>query len=168
MADRQFDVALWLLPGSAWPEIAEERTADVWTLPHEVVLALMQERDETSVYKAVVNTGTFPPRVYWHLRLPGSTSMVTLPISSDDLVKQVWQAFEVDQFDPVEASSGDALCLVEAWASCDPDGLYARWCQLARAREVRALKDAWNERRAFEVRYRLLLELDREQSEASR
>ena len=166
MTDRRFDLALWLSPSSAWPDIVESRAVDAWALPYEIVQALMQKHGETYVFKAAVNTGSWPSRCYWHVRLPGGTSAVKLPVSVDEVVKQVWRLLEEDGIDQVEVFARDALGL--ARAACEIDGVLANWCQGIRAQEVRAFVVAWNERRSFEVRYRLLLEMDSEQSETRR
>lgn len=169
--DRRFDLALWLSPSSAWPDIVEQRTVDTWALPFEVVQAVMRERGEAYVFKAVIGLGVSSPRRYWHVRLPESRGLVKLPVSVGEVVKQVWQVCEEDGIDPVVVSSRDALGIARAQASCEPSGTLALWCravQGAGAQEVRAFVDGWNGRRSAEVRYRLLLEMDREQSETRR
>jgi len=168
---RQLDLAFWVLPSSAWPDIVEQRTVEVWTLPVEVIQAVMREHGEAYVFKAAVNLGTSSLRWYWHVRLSESKGLVTLPVSVGEVVKQVWMRCEENGVEPVAVSSRDALGLARAQASREPGGVVALWCQAvqgAGAQEVRAFVDGWNGRRSLEVRYRLLLDMDREQSKTRR
>jgi hypothetical protein len=171
MTDRQCDVALWFSAVSAWPEVVEQRVVDVWALPFEIVQTVMRERGEPYVFKAAVSFGGWVVRRYWHVRLPGTVEVVTLPVSVGEVVKVVWVLCEADGIDPVEVSSRDALGLVRAGASCEPGGVLAGWCQAAEGAgmpEVRLFMDGWNGRRAAEVRSRLLLGGDRERLETRR
>ncbi|HEX7738004.1 MAG TPA: hypothetical protein VF458_24375 [Ktedonobacteraceae bacterium] len=168
MEQRQFDLALWLLPSSAWPEIVEVRAVDPWALPFEVVQAVMQEQKETYVYKAAVGIGSGSVRRYWHVKLPLNQGNQEQRVQVDEVVKQLWPLIEADGVDPVEVNSRDALSVVQAEASCEPGGLFASWCLAALAADVRVFIHRWNVRRAVEVRWRLALEIEQERSETRR
>lgn len=160
MEKRRYDVALWLLPSSALPEIVACRLVDPWALPFEVVQALMRKRGETYVYKAVVSMGSWPPRRYWHVKLPLREEKGEQVVSVDEVVNQVWPLLLADGIDPVEVRAREALSLVKAEVSAEPDGLFACWCRAALASDVRVFVDRWNARRSAEVRYRLVQDFD--------
>lgn len=152
------NIAFWLRPSSIWPEVDRCFTVDQWTLPIEVVQALMSEQKETYVYKAAVQIGSQPVQCYWHTKQPYHTGEHVERVSVDEVVKQLWSLFEADGIDPVEVRSVDALGVARAEASDDPAGLLARWCHMAVATDKRAFTERWNDRRSALVRTRLALE----------
>lgn len=168
MDQRQLDLALWLLPSSAWPEIVEVRAVDPWALPFEVVQTVMREHKETYVYKAAVGMGSGSFRRYWHVKLPLNQDDQVQRVQVDEVVKQLWPLLEADGVDPVEVSAADAMEMVQSEASYEPSGLFASWCLAALAVDVRAFVHRWNARRAIEVRWRLALEIEQERSETRR
>jgi hypothetical protein len=157
--NRTWDIAFWRLASSPWPDIVACVVVDEWALPFEVVQALMQERKETYVYKALVGMASEVQR-YWHVKLPHQREKQVERVSVNEVGTQLWLLIEADGVDPVEVHSHEALDVVRAEASCDPVGLFARWCQGMMAVDERAFADRWNDRRSAEVRRRLQVEME--------
>lgn len=155
-----WDVALWCLPSSAWPDIAACLAVDEYTLPFEVVQALMQAHKETYVYKAAVGMSDRIER-YWHIKLPRQIETPIERVSVNEVVKQLWQLLEADGIDPVEVSSRDALSLARASVTDEPENIFARWFPMAMASDERAFTDRWNDWRSAVVRARLAQEEER-------
>lgn len=119
----------------------------------------MRKRGETYVYKAVVNLGSWPPRRYWHTKLPLREGKAKPP-TADEIVKPLWSLLVADGIDPVEIGARDALEQLRLEAANTPDGPLACWCRLALAADVRAFRHEWNARRATEARYRLTRDME--------
>ena len=160
-SSQTWDVALWLLPSSVWPEVVELRSVDEWMLPFEVVQQMMQERKETYVYRAAMMVGFRSVQECWHIKRSYQKDVSVERVSVNEVVAQLWTLIEAEGIDPVEVSSQDALGVVSTEASSDPASLFARWQQLAMASDERALTDRWNDRRSALVRARLAQEEER-------
>lgn len=149
-----WDVALWRLASSPWPDIVACVAVDDCTLPFEVVQALMMAHKETYMYKAAVDVTTRVER-YWHVKLPRQIEQHIERVSVNEVVKALWPVVEADGVDPVEVDALAALGLLDFAASDDPAGLFALWRQGAMANDERAFVDRWNERRSAVVRRQL-------------
>ena len=160
----QVDMALWLRSSSPDPDLIELRDIDPCLTAYDAVLALMQEHQETYVYKATVKM-PYGIQRFKHLLL----QLPACQVSVLDLVKRLWPLVVADGIDPVEVFPSDALDLVAAWASGDPADLFTRWSCSALAVDRRLFAELWNDRRASEVWHRLLFsEEEREVSYGSR
>ena len=160
-AQKIWDVALWRLASSPWPDIVVCVAVDEDALPFEVVQALMQEHKETYVYKAAVGMASRIER-YWQVKLPCQTEPQGERVSVNEVVKALWSVVEAERIDPVEVDAQAALEWMRLEASDDPAGRFALWCQAAMASDERAFTDRWNDCQSAVVRSRLQLEANAE------
>lgn len=110
-----FDIALYLRSSSPDADIMEQREVDPSFTPRDAVYALMCERRETYIFKAIVMTPYCTERL-WHLSL--SLEVSPCQYSARDMVSALWPMIEAEM-DPVGVSSIDILALLRSLASAD-------------------------------------------------